>query len=88
MAATLTKDVLQDEIAVSLAHVIAAANKRARAAGVNVQESNISIAQLFDKEMLWRINYGPREYISRRGGDFIVDVWGRDASVKQVLRGQ
>jgi hypothetical protein len=88
MAATLTKEVLQDEIAITLAQVIAKANKRASAAGVNVKESNISIAQLFGKEILWRINYGPREYISRRGGDFIVDVWAHNAVVKQVLRGQ
>lgn len=49
MAATLTKEVLQDEIALLFAQVIAAANKHASAAGVNIKESNISIVQLFGK---------------------------------------
>ena len=88
MSATLTQEVLQDEIAVSLAQVIAAANKRAHVAGVDAKHSIISITQLIGKEFVWRINYGPQNYIARRGGDFIVDVWAHDATVKQVLRGQ
>ena len=88
MAATLTKEVLQDEIALLFAQVIAAANKHASAAGVNIKESNISVAQLFGKDIVWRVNYGPSNYISRRGGDFIVDVWAHNAAIKQVLRGQ
>lgn len=88
MAAFLSNDVLQDEIAVSLAQVIAAANKRAIAAGVNVKESIITITQIIGQEILWRINYGTKDYLSQRGGDFIVDVRAHDASVKQVLRGQ
>lgn len=88
MAATLTKEVLQDEIALLFAQVIAAANKHASAAGVNIKESNISIAQLFGKDIVWRVNYGPSNYISRRGGDFIVDVWAHNATIKQVLHGQ
>jgi len=88
MAIVLTKEVLQDEIAVTLAQVIAAANKSAAAAGIDVKESNISIEQLPSSDILWRINYGPRDYSLRRGGDFIVDVWERNMSIKQVLRGQ
>jgi hypothetical protein len=88
MAAELTKEVLQDDIAVALAQVIAAANKRATAAGVNVKESIITITQIIGRELIWRVNYGAKDYVSRRGGDFIVDVRGRDAVVQQVLRGQ
>ncbi|MFQ6014016.1 MAG: hypothetical protein ACE5NP_01060 [Anaerolineae bacterium] len=89
MAATLTADVLQDEIAVSLARAIAAANKRARESGIDVLQSLITITQrAFDGKLLWRINYGPKDYIGRRGGDFIIDVDPTDASIKQVLRGQ
>ena len=88
MAATLTKEVLQDEIAILFAQVIAAANKRASAEGVNIQDSHISVAPLFGKEVVWRVNYGPSNYISRRGGDFIIDVWAHNAAIKQVLRGQ
>jgi hypothetical protein len=36
----------------------------------------------------WRINYGPKEYLGRRGGDVIVEVDASDASVTQVLHGQ
>jgi hypothetical protein len=38
--------------------------------------------------LLWRINYGPKDYIGRRCGDLIIEVNPTDASVKQVLRGQ
>ncbi|HQR33104.1 MAG TPA: hypothetical protein PLK30_10215 [Blastocatellia bacterium] len=88
MAAVLTAEVLQDDVAVSLARVIAAANRCAREAGINVQQSLITISQLADGEARWRINYGPLDYLSRRGGDLIVDVDPADASIKQVLQGQ
>ncbi len=85
---TLTGDVLQDDLAVSLARVLAAANKRARELGVDALQSIITISQHFDDGMFWRVNYGPKDYIGRRGGDLIVDVDGGDASIKRVLRGQ
>lgn len=88
MAAVLTAEVLQDDVAVSLARVIAAANRCAREAGVNVKQSLITISQIADGEIAWRVNYGPMDYLSRRGGDLIVDVDPADASIKQVLRGQ
>lgn len=89
MAVTLTAEVLQDDIAVSLARAIAMANKRAREAGIDVVQSIITITQLaFDGTLLWRINYGPKDYIGRRGGDFIVEIDPADASVKRILRGQ
>lgn len=88
MATVLTAEVLQDDVAVSLARVIAAANRCAREAGINVHQSLITISQLVDGEMRWRINYGPLDYLSRRGGDLIVDVDPADASIKQVLQGQ
>ena len=88
MAETLSVEVLQDDIAVTLAQVIAAANKRAIAAGVDVNDSIITIMQIIGTEFLWRINYGTRNYKSQRGGDLIVDVRASDASIKAVLRGQ
>jgi hypothetical protein len=88
MAATLTTDVLQDDLAVSLARVLAAANKRAREAGVDVARSVITITQNFEHGLRWRVNYGPKDYVGRRGGDLIVEVDASDASVTQVLRGQ
>jgi hypothetical protein len=89
MAVELTAEVLQDDIAVSLARVIAAANKRARELGVDVVQSLITITQLpLNGSLLWRINYGPKDYVGRRGGDLIMEVDPSDASIKRVLWGQ
>jgi hypothetical protein len=86
--ATLSADVLQDDMAVTLARVIATANKRARELGVDVVQSLITITQQFDNGSNWRVNYGPRDYINRRGGDVMIEVNGENMKIKQVLRGQ
>jgi hypothetical protein len=89
MATILGADVLQDEIALSLARVVASANRRAREMGVDVPQSIISISQhSLNGGWLWRVNYGPKEYVGRRGGDLIVEVDPSDESIKQVLWGQ
>ena len=89
MAATLTAEVLQDHVAVSLARTMATANKRARELGVDVIQSLITITQHISNDtLLWRVNYGPRDYVGRRGGDLIIEVDPLDASIRQVLRGQ
>ncbi len=89
MATTLTADVLQDDLAISLACALAVANKRAHESGIDVLQSLITITQRsFDSSLIWRINYGPKDYVGRRGGDFIVEVDSADASIKEVLRGQ
>jgi len=86
--ATLSSDVLQDDMAVALARVMATANKRARELGVDILQSLVTITQHFDDGMLWRINYGPKDYINQRGGDLIIEVGGDDIKIKQVLRAQ
>ena len=86
--ATLSNDVLQDDLAVSLARVMATANKRARELGVDILQSLVTITQHFDNGLLWRINYGPKDYIDKRGGDLMIEVDGEDMKIKQVLRGQ
>ncbi len=89
MVNPLADEVLHDEVAVSLARAIAAANEKARAAGVDVAKSLISITQqASEEESTWRINYGPKDYVGRRGGDLVVDVDARDGTVKRVVRGQ
>jgi hypothetical protein len=88
MATTLTADVLQDDLAVTLARALAAANKRARELGVDVLHSIITITQSFDNGLRWRVNYGPMDYVGRRGGDLMIEVDASDISIKQVLRGQ
>lgn len=89
MAATLTAEALQDELAISLACALAAANKKAQEVGVDVEQSLVSITQdTTPSTTLWRINYSPKDYIGRRGGDLIIEVDSLDASIKQVQRGQ
>ncbi|MDO9129871.1 MAG: hypothetical protein Q8N45_00675 [Anaerolineales bacterium] len=85
---TLSADVLQDDMAVAVARVMATANKRARELGVDIVQSLITITQHFDNGPLWRINYGPKDYVARRGGDLMIEVGAEDMKIKQVLRGQ
>jgi len=89
MAETLTADVLQDEIAVSLARAMAVANRRARELGIDVLQSLITITQRSSNgDVFWRINYGSKDYVGRRGGDLIIEVNRATASIHQVLWGQ
>lgn len=89
MATTLTADVLQDDLAISLARALAVANKKARESGVDVLQSLITITQRpLNDGLIWQIHYGPKDYVGRRGGDFIVAVDLSDGSITQVLRGQ
>jgi hypothetical protein len=95
MAATVTTaeilqtEMLQDDLATSLARALAVANRRAYQAGIDILQSIITITQRFFRgDLLWQINYGPKDYVGRRGGDFIVEVDPSDGSIKQILRGQ
>lgn len=89
MTTTLAAEVLQDDLAVSLARALAVANRKARQLGVDVVQSLISITQhTGDESSVWRINYGPKDYVNRRGGDILIEVDMQEAIVTQVLRGQ
>jgi predicted Holliday junction resolvase-like endonuclease len=89
MAATLEKEVLEDELAVSLARAVAAANERARREGIEIKASLVTVTEHpAQGYTCWRINYGPRDYMGRRGGDLMVEVGLDDGQVKRVLRGQ
>ncbi len=89
MALPLSAEVLQDDLAVSLARAVATANKRAREIGVDVLQSLISITeQIIDGCSVWRVNYGPKDYVNQRGGDVLIEVDMHDGTVKRVLRGQ
>jgi hypothetical protein len=89
MTVALSQDVLQDDIALGIARVIAAANKRARESNIDVLQSIISLTQHPQSDgWVWRVNYGAKDYIGRRGGDLIVEVDPDDVSVQRVLWGQ
>ena len=80
---------LQDEIAVSVAQVLASANRKAKELGVDVKESLITVSQHLAKGVwLWRVHYGARDYVGRRGGDLMIDIDPANADIKQILRGQ
>ena len=79
---------MTDEFAVTVAHVLAAANRRARQLGCDVSQSLVTISQHFEDGWLWRINYGAKNPSAQRGGDLIVEVSGADGSVRRVVRGQ
>jgi hypothetical protein len=88
MTTALSSDVLDDDLAVSLAKVFAVANRRAKELGVDIVESVIAISQIADNGgFVWRVNYGPKDHVSLPGGDLVIDL-APDAEIKQVLRGQ
>lgn len=89
MATTLPTEVLQDHIAMSLARAMAVANKRAEELGLDIHQSLISITQRgVNGNMVWRVNYGPKDYVGRRGGDLMVEVDTKNANMTRVLWGQ
>jgi hypothetical protein len=88
MSNSLTAEDMADEVAVSVAHILAAANRRARELGCDVSKSLVTISQHFENGGFWRINYGPRNPAAQRGGDLILEVDAANAEVKRVLRGQ
>jgi hypothetical protein len=89
MSTTLTAEVIQDDIAISVAQATAVANKRARELGVDVLQSLITITQrASNADVYWRINYGPKNYVGRRGGDLIIEVDQSNARINQVMWGQ
>lgn len=89
MATVLSNETLQDEIAVSVAQVLASANRKAKELGVDAKESLITVSQyLAEGVWLWRVHYGARNYVGRRGGDLMIDIDPANAGIKQILRGQ
>ncbi len=89
MATVLSNETLQDEIAVSVAQVLASANRKAKELGVDVKTSLITVSQHPAKGVwLWRVHYGARDYGGRRGGDLMIDIDPANADITQILRGQ
>ena len=80
---------LRDEIAVSVAQVLASANHKAKELGVDAQTSLITVSQHLAKDVwLWRVHYGARDYVNRRGGNLMIEIDPKNADIKQILRGQ
>ena len=89
MPTLLSNETLQDEMAVSVAQILASANRKAKELGVDVKESLITVSQHLAKGVwLWRVHYGARDYVGRRGGDLMIDVDPTNVDIQQILRGQ
>src|ERR1041385_4431004 len=88
MTKVLTKEDLADELTVSMAQVVAAANRRARELGCDVSQRLVTISQHFDGAWFWRVNYGEKNPRKQRGGDLLIEVDSELGEVKRVLRGQ
>ena len=87
---TLTlEEIQEDTLVMSVARALAVANEAAVAEGVVPADSLVTIfEEPTDEEGDWRIHYGPRDYIGRRGGDLIVVVDECAGVVRRIIRGQ
>jgi myo-inositol-hexaphosphate 3-phosphohydrolase len=83
------EDIRQDQLAMAVAAALAVANDAAAAQGLDLPQYLVSITEEAPPpDRLWRIHYGPRNYVNRRGGDLIVFVEERSGAVRQIIRGQ
>ena len=73
----------------SIARALVLANEAAVAEGILPADSLVTIfEEPAGAEGEWRIHYGPRDYIGRRGGDLMVLVDERAGEVRRIIRGQ
>jgi hypothetical protein len=79
----------QDGLALSVRRALTLANEAAVARGTDPAEALVTITEEpSSAERLWRIHYGPRQAVSRRGGDLIVLVDREGRSIQRIIRGQ
>ena len=89
MAVATLEAMQRDGLVMSVARALSAANEAAAKQGTDVAASLVTITEEQSPVgRIWRIHYGPRDYISRRGGDLSILVDERTAMVQQVIRGQ
>jgi hypothetical protein len=78
----------QDRLALTIAGAVTLANETLVARGVNPAACVVMIEEvLSDTGRTWRMQYGPRDFVHRRGGVWIVVV-DEQAGVAEVIRGQ
>lgn len=89
MATVRLEEMQQDQLVMSVARALALANEAAVAQGTAPANSLVTITEEPSSAgRLWRIHYGPRDYVGRRGGDLIVFVDERGDVVQRIIRGQ
>ena len=83
------EEMQQDHLVMSVARALSLANEAALAQGTEPAASLVTITEETSSGgRLWRIHYGPRDYVNRRGGDLIVLVDERSGVVQRIIRGQ
>lgn len=86
---TALESIQQDSLALSVARAVAVANEAAITRGFDLAQASVTIMEdSAPPNRVWRVNYGPRDYMLRRGGDLIVYVDDASGTVQRVLRGQ
>jgi hypothetical protein len=89
MARATLERIQQDGLAMSIARAVNSANDAAVAHGTNPSQALVTISEETSAgERLWRVHYGPRDYLSRRGGDLIIIIDDQAAEVRKIIRGQ
>ena len=88
--ATVTREKTQpNQLVASVARALTPANDAAIAQGTDPTESLVTITEESSPTgPVWRIHYGPRDYVGCRGGDLIVLVDERTDTVQRIIRGQ
>jgi hypothetical protein len=89
MATATLEELQQDRLVMSVARALALANEAALARGTDPDKSLVAITQETSPAgPLWRISYGPLDYVGKRGGDLIVFVDEGSQTIQRILRGQ
>ena len=89
MASLTLEGMKQDQLVMSVARAMALANQAAINEGIDLATSLVTITEELTGDVpLWRIHYGPRDYVNQRGGDLIVLVDERAEAVRRIIRGQ
>ncbi len=89
MATASLQEMQQDDLVMSVARALSLANETAQAQGTVPADALVTITEENSPGgRLWRIHYGPRDYVPRRGGDLIVVVDDAAQGVQRITRGQ
>lgn len=89
MSILALENIEQDTLAMSVARAVAISNESAISQGIDLAEAMVSVSEESPPPArVWRVHYGPRNYVNRRGGDFIVLIDDRAGVVQRVIRGQ
>jgi hypothetical protein len=89
MTVSALQDIQQDKLAMAVARAVAIANEAAASQGLDPAGALVTITEESSPpQRLWRIHYGPRDYMNRRGGDLIILVDENAGAVQRIIRGQ